>query len=75
MSYWRSVERKYNDFYLSLSESEKKEFSLIYSVITDENVSDLTDFLQNKLSELNFPVSIKVYDFDEIVESEVEKAS
>lgn len=75
MSYWSNVERKYNDFYLSLSESEKKEFSLIYSVITDENVFDLTEFLQNKLSELNFPVSIKVYDFDEIVESEVEKAS
>jgi hypothetical protein len=75
VSYWMHIERRYNDFYSSLNESEKKEFSLIYSVVTDENVSELTQYLERKLTKLIFPVTIKVYDFDEIIANEFEKAS
>jgi hypothetical protein len=73
MTYWPMIEHKYNGFYSGLSESEKKEFSLIYSVATDENVSEFTQFLERKFTKFCFPVTIKVYDFDEIIESERER--
>lgn len=75
MSYWMNVHRRYNDFYSSLSDSEKSDFSMIYSVATEDDVTELTSFLEKKLSKLSFPVVIKVYDFDEVVGTAIQEPS
>ncbi len=63
---WQDLTYRFENLYQSLSDSQKKSFSIIFAVATDENVNDMKLFLEKKMSDLSFPVQIRVYDIDQL---------
>lgn len=65
-NYWLDFKCRLNEFYNGLSESQKNKFSLIYAVATDSDKDEMEEFIKNKLRKLEFPLAVKVYQFDEL---------
>ena len=66
---------RFKGFYQSLSESEKKEFSLIFAIATDDEIADMESFLSVLLADLGFNVDIRVYPVEELANEQLQKAS
>lgn len=72
-SMWHNMTDRFERLYHSLSDSQKKSFSIIFAVITDENADDIKPLLEKRMSDLSFPVQIRVYDFDQLRNESVHK--
>ncbi|WAJ38739.1 hypothetical protein OU800_05790 [Pseudomonas sp. GOM7] len=66
---------RFRAFYESLNEVEKKDFSLVFAIATDENVEEMKDFIDRMLSPLEFKYYTKIYAVDELVKEEVRNVS
>ena len=75
MSYWNNFIRHLNNLYSKLSNTKKDNFSLIFAVATDEEPSEMYSYLTKRLSDLKFKVTIKIYDFDEIIKTNFSRTS
>lgn len=65
-SMWINLFKRFEFLYRSLDEIQKKSFSIIFAVVTNENPKEIKQFIENRMELLSFPVDIKVYDFDEL---------
>lgn len=74
-SYWHRLIDNYRQFYQGLSESEKKDFSLLFVVATDDNPDEIKSFLDHRLATLEFNYSTKIYAVDELVRGNLQNAS
>lgn len=63
---WQNLMNRFSRIYNGLSKSEQNSFSIIFAIVTDEPTDEVKSFISNKLSDLEFPVDIRVYDFDEL---------
>jgi hypothetical protein len=72
-SMWRNMTDKFERLYQSLSDSQKKQFSIIFAVVTDESADDIQPQLENRMRDLSFPVQIRIYDFDQLRNESVHK--
>lgn len=54
------------ELYNSLSDSQRKEFSFIFAIVTDNLDERRLDFIKKRVSSMNFPAVVKVYDFDNL---------
>lgn len=61
--------------YSSLNDSEKKHFSLIFAIATDDDIEEMKNYLSEILSPLEFNYFIKVYPVDELANEQLLKAS
>ena len=66
-SQWNKIIYHFQELYNSLSDTQKKNFSIIFAVVTDENKETLQEYLQNKFKDFIFPIAIQIYDFDSLV--------
>lgn len=57
---------RFRRFYQTLNDTEKKEFSLIFAVATDDEPETMRSYLEHLLSPLEFKYFIKVYQVDEL---------
>lgn len=65
-SIWQALFGKFESLYNSLNESQKKSFSIIFAIVTDEKHEEIKQHIENRMEKLSFPVHIKVFDFDEL---------
>lgn len=72
-SMWRNMTDRFERLYQSLSNSQKESFSIIFAVVTDENANEIKPLLVNRMSDLSFPVEVRVYDFDQLRNESVHK--
>lgn len=74
MSQWYRIIHHFQELYNNLSDVQKKNFSIIFAVVTDENIEDLQKYIQNKFKDFIFPIAIQVYDFDSLVNEMAKKS-
>lgn len=72
-SIWHNMSNRFESLYHSLSDSQKKAFSIIFAVVTDEEQESIKQFVMNKMSDLSFPVEVRIYDFDQLRNESVHK--
>jgi hypothetical protein len=65
-SMWRHLADRFESLYNSLNESQKQSFSIIFAIVTDSDSQEIKSFVQGRFKNLNFPVEIRVYDFDSL---------
>jgi len=65
-SNWINFINRFEYLYQSLNDSQKKSFSIILAIVTDDNLDEIKQITERKLSKLSFPVQIRVYDFDRL---------
>ncbi|ENI4128143.1 hypothetical protein ABXY91_001534 [Vibrio fluvialis] len=63
------------ELYDSLSDSQRKEFSFIFAIVTDKLDERRLDFIKKRVSSMNFPAVVKVYDFDKLAGELLSNAS
>ena len=63
------------ELYNSLSDSQRKEFSLIFAIVTDNLDERRLDLIKKRVSSMNFPAVVKVYDFDNLAGELLSNAS
>lgn len=63
------------ELYNSLSDSQRKEFSFIFAIVTDNLDERRLDFIKKHVSSMNFPAVVKVYDFDNLAGELLSNAS
>ncbi|MDF1691421.1 MAG: hypothetical protein P1U47_03545 [Zhongshania sp.] len=61
--------------YDSLSDVQKKEFSFIFAIVTDNVGERELEFIKSSASRMSFPAVVKVYDFDSLAGELLEDAS
>ena len=66
---------RFRGFYQTLNDAEKKEFSLIFAVATDDEPEKMRSYLEHLLSPLEFKYFIKVYQVDELASGSEQVAS
>lgn len=66
---------KFRDLYQGLSESQKREFSLIFAIVTDNVHERQLEMINRRVADLGFPAVVKVYDFDTLTSELLENAS
>lgn len=74
MAQWHSIIHHFQKLYNNLSEVQRKKFSIIFAVVTDEDKENLQEYIQNKFKDFVFPIAIKVYDFDDLVNEMTKKS-
>ena len=67
-SMWGHLSDRFENLYNSLNDSQKKSFSIIFAVVTDDDIQEIKEFVQERFKNLNFPVEIRVYDFENLKE-------
>jgi len=72
VSQWHRTIHHFQELYNNLSEVQKKSFSIIFAVVTDEDKESLQEYIQNKFKDFIFPIAIQVYDFDSLVQEMTE---
>lgn len=65
-SMWNNLFHHFDSLYYSLNDNQKKSFSVIFAIVTDENNNDIKQFIEERMARLCFPVDIRVYDFDKL---------
>jgi hypothetical protein len=65
-SMWKDLFSRFKILYLSLNETQRKSFSIILAIVTDENPKEIQEYVNNRKVELDFPVEIKIYSFEEL---------
>jgi hypothetical protein len=63
---WKDLFSRFKILYLSLNETQRKSFSIILAIVTDENPKEIQEYVNNRKVELDFPVEIKIYSFEEL---------
>lgn len=63
------------ELYNSLSDSQRKEFSFIFAIVTDHLDERRLDFIKKRVSNMSFPAVVKVYDFDNLAGELIRSAS
>ncbi|WP_020159518.1 hypothetical protein [Methylobacter marinus] len=63
------------ELYNSLSDVQRKEFSFIFAIVTDNLDERRLEIIKNRASKMNFPAVVKVYDFDNLAGELLENAS
>lgn len=63
---WDNLSNRFELLYQSLNESQKKSFSIIFAVVTDDKSNELNSAIVNRLNNFSFPIQIRIYDFDEL---------
>lgn len=66
---------KFGSLYHGLSESQKREFSFIFAIVTDKVNDRQLESINRRIGELGFPAAVKVYDFDTLTSELLENAS
>ena len=74
LSRWNNIIYHFQELYNSLSDIQKKNFSIIFAVVTDENKEELQKYIQNKFKDIVFPIAIQIYDFDSLVNEMIYKS-
>ena len=75
MAQWHRTIHHFQELYNNLSEVQKKNFSIIFAIVTDEKKEDLQKYIQNKFKDFIFPIVIKIYDFDSLVEEMIKNSN
>ncbi|ALG52958.1 hypothetical protein FORC6_2632 [Vibrio parahaemolyticus] len=70
----RSLDRV-EELYSSLSEAQREEFSFIFAIVTDNLDERRLEAIKKRVSSMNFPAVIKVYDFDRLAGELLRNAS
>lgn len=72
-----SLPHRYNEVFQSLTETEKKNFSLILAVATEDDPNYMKEYFNRILAPLKFKFQVRVYSVDDLSEeqTEVSKAS
>jgi hypothetical protein len=63
------------ELYSSLSDSQRKEFSFIFAIVTDNLDERRLGSIKRRVSSMNFPAVVKVYDFDNLASELLRNAS
>lgn len=66
---WSKLIFSLSDLYDSFNESQKKSFSLIFAIVTDDNPQEMKSFVNKKLKDLSFPVDLRVIEYDTLKDS------
>lgn len=61
--------------YDSLSEEQKKDFSLILVIVTDNIKDDVLSKISSQVSKLPFPVAVKCYEFDKLADELIQNVA
>lgn len=67
-----ALPRKYNEVFQSLTEKEKKNFSLILAVATEDDPNYMKEYFSRILAPLNFEFKVLVYSVDDLSKEQVE---
>lgn len=73
-SRWNNIIHHFQELHNSLSDIQKKNFSVIFAVVTDENKEELQKYIQNKFKDIVFPIAVQIYDFDSLVNEMMNKS-
>lgn len=65
-SMWFDQLNRFELLYRSLDDIQKKSFSIIFAIVTDENPIDVRQYIDGRMIKLSFPIDIRVYDYDEL---------
>jgi len=69
-SMWNRLADRFENLYNSLNNFQKQSFSIIFAVVTDSDVQEIKTLIQQRFKNLNFPLEIRVYDFDNLKKKE-----
>ncbi len=67
MMMWQELHRNLERLYRSLKEEQRRDFSFILVLISDNDSDEIERRAAKRLEDLPFPVGIKTYDFDTLV--------
>ncbi|MBE7564453.1 hypothetical protein H7F10_16365 [Acidithiobacillus sp. HP-6] len=67
MSMWQPLRRSLEALFQSLSEEQRRNFSFILALVNDSDANEVKQLAESRLSDLPFPIAIKLYDFDALV--------
>ena len=67
MGGWQSLRYRLDALYQSLNEEQRKDFSFVLVVVNDSEPAEVERLINKRLSGLQFPIAIKIFDFDELV--------
>jgi nitrogen regulatory protein PII-like uncharacterized protein len=65
-SMWENLFHRFESLYHSLNDTQKRSFSVIFAIVTDEDLMEIKEHIKKKMERLSFPVDIRVYDFDNL---------
>jgi len=65
-SMWENLIHRFEALYHSLSDNQKKSFSVIFAIVTDEDLMEIKEHIEKRMERLSFPVDIRVYNFDSL---------
>ena len=65
-SIWNNLFNRFELLYRSLDDLQKKSFSIIFAIVTDENPIEIKQYIDSRMIRPSFPIDIRVYDFDEL---------
>lgn len=72
---FKSTLHRFNVMYHSLTDEQKSDFSMIYAIVTENINEEMVSKYKLYLDELEFPVVLKVYNYDDLASEYVSKAS
>lgn len=65
-SMWENLFQRFEALYNSLNDNQKQSFSVIFAIVTDEDLKEIKEHIIRRMERLSFPVDIRVYDFDKL---------
>lgn len=71
MMMWQDLRRNLETLFKSLSEVQQRDFSFVLVIVHDNDATGIEDMVAKRLAEFPFPTAIKMYDFDQLVASQV----
>lgn len=67
MSMWQELRRSLETLFQSLSEEQRRDFSFVLVLVSDNDADEVKRMAEKRLSDLPFPIAIKLYDFDALI--------
>ncbi|MUH96462.1 hypothetical protein GNP63_07855 [Aliivibrio fischeri] len=72
---WNRLFSRFNSFYSSLSDSEKRGFSLILGIVTEDSSDELKNMFERRLANVEFKYFLNIYEVDELAKEQSKIAS
>ncbi|MFZ1546852.1 MAG: hypothetical protein WAT12_07090 [Candidatus Nitrotoga sp.] len=71
MMMWQELRRSLEALFQSLSEEQQRDFSFVLVIVHDNEATEIEHMVARRLAEFPFPTAIKMYNFDELVASQI----
>lgn len=72
---WNRLFSRFDSFYSSLSDSEKRGFSLILGIATEDPSDEMKNMLERRLANAEFKYFLNIYEVDELAKEQSKIAS